>query len=40
MAHPKVVTRLSTKLGSPFMIFSYGLPWGMSLYERVAHQEA
>jgi hypothetical protein len=33
---PRVVTWLRTKLGSLFMIFSYGLPWDASLCERVA----
>jgi hypothetical protein len=36
VARPMVVTRLCTKLGSLFMIFSYGLPWDASLCERVA----
>jgi hypothetical protein len=36
VARPRVVTRLRTKLGRLFMIFSYGLPWDASLCERVA----
>jgi len=32
--------RLRTESGSLFMIFSYGLPWGMSPYERVARLKA
>jgi hypothetical protein len=40
VARPRVVMRLRTELGSHFMIFSYGLPWDASLYERVACEEA
>jgi hypothetical protein len=40
VARPRVVTRLRAKLGSHFMIFSYGLPWDASLCERVACEEA
>ena len=38
VAHPRVVTRLRSELGSHFMIFSYGLPQGASLYERAARR--
>jgi hypothetical protein len=40
VARPRVVMWLRTKLGSHFMIFSYGLPWDVSLRERVACKEA
>jgi hypothetical protein len=40
VARPRVVMWLCTKLGSHFMIFSYGLPWDASHHERVACKEA
>ena len=39
VARSRVVMRLRTKLASPFMIFSYGLPWSASFCERVARRK-